>query len=637
MFLKLVLLLTYFILVFFVTRLLELDVASLASWHLFDKLFASPVFDEGHHVKRQQQQASELSEQNQDYDLEEEMESVIADSQEASGILDQGGADDDLLQLVTFTSYEQFQEHLKDTTGIWVIKVTAKRRNDILSPRKWGWMSKRLKRYGIKIGVYNCALDRRLCAYRGLKSSTVLLLAPNADGTDVDIHTYYNDGTDNHSSIKHKIYTWIKRKLNPKVKTVHSLSELTERPISRYKRRTTHAKPSISFVYKSNVNSPPLLLTSLSVKFSGRIKFYMFRTRDAPEGGNEVLAVSPNTIYSYGSKQGEQFNYSCIEFFLRTLHPELNDVFIVSVVLLNMACWLEFFLQKGGPLKRLVYYFWGCAVGNLVLVSVWLLIIQVLHMPEIEPFLETCLRNFQQMMFSNFASVLRQDINQLMRHLHALFYGFVGYGVILGFLHCKFQERAASGISSGSSIISIHSFMELLRYDIAELRELFCSFIGFITPSLRIYRFEESIERLLHRLATPDLWLHSKHPTDYIHNLPTWTFNCMEEECPLRNHTPMPSLCSSSAEDSQSEYESTTDVSSSDECGCVASCDDCAICLDAYKCGNLLRGLPCEHSFHKKCIDSWLLSNTDSSHRRCPVCRWPADVQKGVAEVLDFT
>ncbi|GFY84469.1 hypothetical protein Acr_03g0012430 [Actinidia rufa] len=44
---------------------------------------------------------------------------------------------------------------------------------------------------------------------------------------------------------------------------------------------------------------------------------------------------------------------------------------------------------------------------------------------------------------------------------------------------------------------------------------------------------------------------------------------------------------------------------------------DCAICLDEFADGEIVRVLPkCRHGFHVKCIDMWL-----TSHASCPTCR----------------
>ena len=46
---------------------------------------------------------------------------------------------------------------------------------------------------------------------------------------------------------------------------------------------------------------------------------------------------------------------------------------------------------------------------------------------------------------------------------------------------------------------------------------------------------------------------------------------------------------------------------------------ECAICLESYKIGATLCGLPCGHAFHQQCILGWL----QRDNHCCPVCRWP--------------
>ncbi|XP_029526641.1 E3 ubiquitin-protein ligase RNF128-like [Oncorhynchus nerka] len=44
--------------------------------------------------------------------------------------------------------------------------------------------------------------------------------------------------------------------------------------------------------------------------------------------------------------------------------------------------------------------------------------------------------------------------------------------------------------------------------------------------------------------------------------------------------------------------------------------DTCAVCIDAYKSGDVLTILTCNHFFHKTCIEPWLME-----HRTCPMCK----------------
>lgn len=45
----------------------------------------------------------------------------------------------------------------------------------------------------------------------------------------------------------------------------------------------------------------------------------------------------------------------------------------------------------------------------------------------------------------------------------------------------------------------------------------------------------------------------------------------------------------------------------------------CVVCMCDFEARQLLRGLPCSHEFHAKCVDKWLKTN-----RTCPICRGDA-------------
>ncbi|KAJ0765929.1 putative transcription factor C2H2 family [Helianthus annuus] len=74
------------------------------------------------------------------------------------------------------------------------------------------------------------------------------------------------------------------------------------------------------------------------------------------------------------------------------------------------------------------------------------------------------------------------------------------------------------------------------------------------------------------------------------------------------------------------DYKLNREDEEDDDCGGGGSDEvrkvECAVCLEVFKVGDRCRLLPnCRHSFHAKCIDSWLIKNA-----ACPICRSRVDL-----------
>jgi E3 ubiquitin-protein ligase RNF103 len=132
-------------------------------------------------------------------------------------------------------------------------------------------------------------------------------------------------------------------------------------------------------------------------------------------------------------------------------------------------------------------------------------------------------------------------------------------------------------------------------------------------------QLEEGIELLIERLAVPNLWLQpSVIVNDYIKDLPVWRYRAPTE---ADNETKQ--IVNLMDGDNLCKYDSSSEESMVDVTSCpvkdMLPTNLCAICLDSYHNNSLLCGLPCGHSYHKRCIHTWL--QTDNHH--CPICRWP--------------
>ena len=48
----------------------------------------------------------------------------------------------------------------------------------------------------------------------------------------------------------------------------------------------------------------------------------------------------------------------------------------------------------------------------------------------------------------------------------------------------------------------------------------------------------------------------------------------------------------------------------------VSKSVQCSVCMEDFKCRELVRKLPCQHLYHTECIVPWL-----KMHATCPICR----------------
>ena len=651
---KILLLLIYFVIIFVGSRIVEFSasVVGVTSLTLICELIPRS-FLLSSKLCRDEQKEDKAPEKNDDKDyptqIMEHDEDLLNEQDTVENKYSKTKESSSAKEDVEFTSYDHFMEKVEDTkASVWVVLVNpdpskhhlcGKESNkEPLYGKEWHILVRNLKKIGIKTGLYRCSTDPTICWKYQIKKASVLLSMPKGVEPKGKVAMFLYQKTENNremglgreSSVSNnyrserysQLLEWIKSKLRRKVTVVDQPGDIGKLKLNNKDISSQpQLHPSLNVVYESKQPTPPLILSTLSVRFTGRVQFIQVRIPLKQHKMERMtkLSLYPLTStsnYTYGIKIGESFKYSNIEMFLRTLHPEVNDIFFITIVIINMACWLELFVQKGGPLKRIFCFISVMILSNSMLMFFWLPFLKLIQLPQVSPVIDFCLHSLQTFMFSDVASMVRRDIILISHHLEMLAAGFLLYGMFIAYLKLKF---------SNDSWISLSGW---LNEDVSEMQQFFESLRTLATPPINYFALEEHLEYLLRRLAMPDLWLHPVYPTDYIKYLAIWKF------CKQAKRADMPS--NESCPDVNDNQQNTT-LEDSIKPGC--DCDisgkaipkglifttDCVICLDEYVCGDIVKVLPCGHFFHQCCIEAWLLCGTGAKNRRCPVCRWPAN------------
>ena len=492
-----------------------------------------------------------------------------------------------------------------------------------------------------------------------------------------------------------------------------------------------------------------MFFSVLSVKFTGRVKFGAMRLSDRQHHKSttsddlqhhkhttsERLGVSkipvyrvvtPEELRTFGTHAGEYLSYQSMALLLRTLHPEVNDIFLLSLILVNLACSLELVITRGGALKRVGRALWCTVKWNFLLILLWLPVLGLFQLPYVDVAFDHILTVLRVIGTTCFASAVRSDWLWYSTVIGWLFLvvTFLLYAVIVGWLHHLYGS--ADPVDSGAR--DEYGFGRLWSTQWESYLSTMVSRPAWTQAMHGRSSAELGMELLIERLAVPNLWLQPVISSQYVHNLPVWKHRgpCrvdsdagsdwessvapMDDRDSRGDGGPAPgspesdaswpawfgqrrplmfvcescrALQSSIPQRSEQELEQERIESESAcakylmdgnyRCMCglgggsdqvsdpggddtgphhcsqtqskhpvnqkaterrrssggsedfgglpagIIAMTECSICLESYKLGCVLCGLPCGHSFHQQCIMGWL----SRDNHCCPVCRWP--------------
>ncbi|XP_068450941.1 E3 ubiquitin-protein ligase RNF103 [Clinocottus analis] len=579
-----------------------------------------------------------------------------------------------------FSGEMHFYELVEDTKdGIWLVQVIAQDRDALLSQSNWGKMVQKVSQFGIRTGTFNCSNDYRSCIKRGWQRSTLIMSVPQTSASKGKVMLKEYNGR--RIETEH-IFRWMTSHVAHRIKTLHQSEKLVE------EWRFDPAHPVKMFLF-ARLSQPPAFFSALSVKFTGRIEFIFVDVRcwdnhsilselDGTQSPAYILKM-PEGIYRYGNSKGEFLSLAAMDTFLRSIQPEVNDLFVLSLVLINLLAWMDLFITQGATVKRFVVLIRTLGTYNSILLGSWLPVLALLQLPSLETLYGYSLKLLRYADTTTLASLVRADWTFYSSHPALFLSTYLAHGLLVDY----FEKKRRCGIRSQEDSTTNLEWL-------ASLWDWYTSYL--LHPIASDHSdWEDDQNFLLERLAFPDLWLHPLVNMDYIKALPTWRFRAVgdntgegescggkldEETDGLRSDTenreqmdspPHSSsrherfLCSQDR-NTQLSVCNNMDASSScqsfccchgnggsksanealkDGCLCDRSmwpcgmlhCSECVVCLENFVGKELLMGLPCGHAFHQHCIVVWLAAGRHC----CPVCRWPSYKKKQQRAAQTYT
>ncbi|KAM4555066.1 E3 ubiquitin-protein ligase RNF103 isoform 1-T1 [Odontesthes bonariensis] len=560
-----------------------------------------------------------------------------------------------------FSGEMHFYELVEDTKdGIWLVQVIAQDREALLSQSNWGKMVQKVSQFGIRTGTFNCSNDHRSCIKRGWRRSTLIMSAPQTSASKGKVMLKEYNGR--YIETEH-IFRWMTSHVAHRIKTLHQSEQLME------EWRPDPAHPIKMFLF-ARLSQPPAFFSSLSVKFTGRIEFIFVDVRhwDNQSSLSEIgvthspayILKMPEGIYRYGNSTGEFLSLAAMDTFLRSVQPEVNDLFVLSLVLINLLAWMDLFITQGATVKRFVVLIRTLGTYNSILLVSWLPVLALLQLPYLDALYGYSLKLLRYADTTTLASLVRADWTFYSSHPALFLSTYLAHGLLVDYFEKKRRCGTRSQEDSTTNLEWLASlwdwYTSYLLHPIASLQQF---------PSDHS-DWEDDPNFFFERLAFPDLWLRPLVDLDYMKELPTWRLRPVDQqeedkdgslsdpensevsESPpagpsRRPHSSSQEGSASSRSSSRSESSPPAhrsvgggDLAPHSVCNHHQQCDwsvwpcemllcsECVVCLENFVSEELLMGLPCGHAFHQQCIVVWLAAGRHC----CPVCRWPSYKKK---------
>jgi hypothetical protein len=337
--------------------------------------------------------------------------------------------------------YNWFNNSSDDDKSVLVVSVIPSS-GEPIHLQLWRQLVTTLSQLGIKTGVFNCSHEPSVCKSRKWISPKLVLISrgiePNYKSSFIKLYHISKDEmtkmVESPLNVHQKILSWLSAELAVHVPVLH-----TEYNLNYYLLQQQQKTSKLIFITTLKTG-PPLVLSSLAVKFRRRIEFAMFRVDNnyiTKKLGSlaipSYLITKPGDkryYYNYGQNYGEFISYDSMNSFLTTFTLDLNDLFNNSFYLLNIAIGLQLFILTNSSFN-IANHIFNCIPRLLVCNSILLLIIWPLILIINTMFKSNyCYQIYQMMATTQVAAVIRYDY-QHYYSVKALITTFITFSVIL--------------------------------------------------------------------------------------------------------------------------------------------------------------------------------------------------------------
>ncbi|KAK3860360.1 hypothetical protein Pcinc_033579 [Petrolisthes cinctipes] len=248
-----------------------------------------------------------------------------------------------------------------------------------------------------------------------------------------------------------------------------------------------------------------------------------------------LAVVTPEGVTSYGGKKGESFTHPALHFYICSLQPHMNDTFLISLLVANLLAVADFFYfldLRVRAWKQFVTTFTRTIMYNVTVFLLWLAVTALLKFP----IGNNILQSGSWLITSLNSSWVFSQVRYHWLMIESQTIIFWASTLIFCAIILAWRNIIVSGTQDPED--SDTSWWSIFPMDSYLVNVLFrpMSSLSRPRPSQDL-DLEESMERLIQRLATPDLWLHPVIPTDYMKDLPMWRYDGWGNEDDLKSES----------------------------------------------------------------------------------------------------